>query len=124
MNIGPIPIGTLLKIAKYVWTYGSRVGHMTDPDQLVRDLGKAMVKQKQTLTQSDGPLEAAGSIETIIEIKILSKFATRLLKIDTTDKSDYEVYGEIVAQMKAQGSDAADDIERTSEWTRRLYRQA
>lgn len=109
------------KIAK---DHGPKLLHANNPDLLTRDLGYALKKQKDILSdpRKGMVMTAYDVLPIILEVKILSVATASKLGIPTKGKSDIQVLEDIIAASNARnGGKHAKDIVSTLEWTRALF---
>lgn len=110
--------------AKFAKDHGHKILHANNPDLLTRDLGDAMKKQKQVLSDPNkGALFTAYDILPLIaEVKILTFVTANKLGVPYLGRSDIEVLEGILAASRARNDGKyAKDIEGTLEWTRKLF---
>ncbi len=119
-----------LLFASIAKNHGHKILHANNPDLLTRDLGDALKKQKQVLSDPNKNtlLTAYDVLPLIVEVKILTVVTANKLGVATKNKSDIQILEEIIVAADArrtanpaQSADYAKDIKGTLEWTRRLF---
>lgn len=114
-----------LLFAKIAKDHGHKILHANNPDLLTRDLGDALKKQKDVLSDRNKNtlLTAYDVLPLIVEVKILTVVTANRLGLETKGKSDIQVLEDIIAAAKTRdnGGKYAKDIEATLDWTRRLF---
>jgi hypothetical protein len=121
----PLPqIKLALIFAKMAKDHGHKLLHANNPDLLTRDLGDAMRKQKDILSDPNKSslFTAYDVLPVILEVKILSAAVAKKLDIDTKGKADITILEEIVEKSNERnGGKYATDIKGTLDWTRELF---
>lgn len=121
----PLPNFKLaLLFAKMAKDHGQKILHANNPDLLSRDLGDALKKQKDILSdpRKSMVMTAYDVLPLIAEVKILTVVTARQLGISTGGKSDIEVLEAIIAAGEERnGGKFTKDIKGTLEWTRQLF---
>ncbi len=110
--------------AKLAKDHGHKVLHANNPDLLTRDLGDALKKQKQALSDPNkGAFFTAYDVLPLIaEVKILTLVTAHKLGVSYMGRSDIEVLEDIIKASEARnGGKYAKDIKETLEWTRKLF---
>lgn len=110
--------------AKLAKDHGHKVLHANNPDLLTRDLGDALKKQKQALSDPNkGAFFTAYDVLPLIaEVKILTFVTAQKLGVSYMGRSDIEVLEDIIKASEARnGGKYAKDIKETLEWTRKLF---
>lgn len=112
-----------LTFVKAVSKHRKKILHIADAELLVRDLGHALNEQHQTLTNPrNSTIETAYEIvPQIAEVRVLTNVIAKHLNIDTKDKDHSDILKEIVDQMEAKDSDAAEDIKQNLKWLDEFY---
>lgn len=113
-----------LLVAKLVKEHGPKILHSNNPDLLTRDLGDALKKQKDILSDPRKSMIMTGYdvVPLVVEVKILTVFVAKKLDIDTKGKPDIVILEEIIAKSEERnGGKFSKDIKDTLEWTRRLF---
>lgn len=120
----PPQIKLALVFAQVAKDYGPILMHSNNVDLLTKDLGNAMKKQKDILSDpKKGMVMTSYNVApAILEVKILSLWVANKLDIDTKGKSTIAILDEIVQKSEERnGSKYAKDIKDTLEWTRVLF---
>lgn len=110
--------------AKLAKDHGHKVLHANNPDLLTRDLGDALKKQKQALSDPNkGAFFTAYDVLPLIaEVKILTFVTASKLGVPYMGRSDIEVLEDIIKASEARsGGKYSKDIKDTLEWTRKLF---
>lgn len=109
-----------VKLAK---NHGSKVLHGGDINLLTKDLGDALRRQKKIIQDPDmGVIETADeALPVIAEVKILTFFVAKKLKIETSGKNTITILEEIVQKTESRDSKAAKEIRNTLDWTREFF---
>lgn len=110
--------------AKLAKDHGHKVLHANNPDLLTRDLGDALKKQKQALSDPNkGAFFTAYDVLPLIaEVKILTFVTAQKLGVSYMGRSDIEVLEDIIKASEARnGGKYSKDIKETLEWTRKLF---
>ena len=110
--------------AKLAKDHGHKVLHANNPDLLTRDLGDALKKQKQALSDPNkGAFFTAYDVLPLIaEVKILTFVTANKLGVAYMGRTDIEVLEDIIKASEARnGGKYAKDIKETLEWTRKLF---
>ena len=113
-----------LIFAKMAKDHGQKILHANNPDLLSRDLGDALRKQKDLLSdpRKSMVMTAYDVLPLLVEVKILTVLTARQLNISTGNKSDIEVLEAIIAAGEERnGGKFTKDIKSTLEWTRQLF---
>ena len=120
----PPQIKLALVFAQVAKDYGPILLHSNNADLLTKDLGNAMKKQKDILSDpKKGMIMTSYNVAPVIlEVKILSSWVANKLGIDTTGKATIAILDEIVQKAEERnGAKYAKDIKDTLEWTRTLF---
>ena len=121
----PLPnIRLALIFAKIAKDHGQKLLHANNPDLLTKDLGNALKKQKDTLSdpKKNAFMTAYDVLPVIIEVKILSVAVAKKLGIDTKGKPDIAILEEILEKCEERnGGKYTQNIKDTLEWTRSLF---
>ena len=110
--------------AKLAKAHGHKVLHANNPDLLTRDLGDALKKQKQALSDPNkGAFFTAYDVLPLIaEVKILTFVTANKLGVPYMGRTDIEVLEDIIKASEARsGGKYSKDIKETLEWTRKLF---
>ena len=110
--------------AKLAKDHGHKVLHANNPDLLTRDLGDALKKQKDVLSdpRKSALFTAYDILPLIAEVKILTFVTAKQLGVPYMGRSDIQVLEDIVAAAEARnGGKYAKDVKDTLEWTRKLF---
>lgn len=110
--------------AKLAKDHGHKVLHANNPDLLTRDLGDALKKQKQALSDPNkGAFFTAYDVLPLIaEVKILTFVTANKLGVPYMGRTDIEVLEDIIKASEARsGGKYSKDIKETLEWTRKLF---
>lgn len=113
-----------LLFAKLAKEHGPKILHSNNPDLLTRDLGDALKKQKDVLSDPRKNMIMTGYdvVPIIVEVKILTTVVAKKLEIDTKGKPDIAILEEIIAKSEERnGGKFSKDIRDTLEWTRKLF---
>ena len=113
-----------IKLAFLAAKYGPKLLHLNNPDLLTRDLGDAMKKQKDALSDpAKGTIFTAYDVLPLIaEVKVMTFITANKLGVAYMGRSDIEVLEDIVKAAEARnGGKYAKDIKSTLEWTRKLF---
>ena len=120
----PPQLKLALIFAQVAKDYGPILLHSNNVDLLTKDLGNAMKKQKDVLSDpKKGMIMTAYDVApAILEVKILSTWVANKLEIDTKGKATIAVLDEIVAKSEERNAGKyTKDIKDTLEWTRELF---
>lgn len=120
----PPQVKLALIFAQVAKDYGPILMHSNNVDLLTKDLGNAMKKQKDILSDpKKGMVMTSYDVApAILEVKILSTWVANKLEIDTKGKSTIAVLDEIVAKSEERNAGKySKDIKATLEWTRELF---
>lgn len=124
MGFLPPQVKLLLIFSKAAKDYGPILMHSNNADLLTKDLGNAMKKQKDVLSdpQKGMIMTAYDVLPAIMEVKILASWVAKRLEIDTKGKSTIAILDEIVAKSEERNNGKySKDIKDTLEWTRKLF---
>jgi hypothetical protein len=120
----PPQLKLALIFAQVAKDYGPILMHSNNVDLLTKDLGNAMKKQKDILSDpKKGMIMTSYDVApAILEVKILSTWVANKLGIDTKGKATIAVLDEIVAKSEERNEGKySKDIKSTLEWTRELF---
>jgi hypothetical protein len=120
----PPQLKLALVFAQVAKDYGPILLHSNNADLLTKDLGEAMKKQKNILSdpKTGMIMTSYGVAPAILEVKILSMWVANKLGIETKGKATITVLDEIVAKSEERnGGKYSKDIKDTLEWTRTLF---
>ncbi|MEZ0224668.1 MAG: hypothetical protein ACAH83_08955 [Alphaproteobacteria bacterium] len=120
----PPQLKLALVFAQVAKNYGPILMHSNNVDLLTKDLGTAMKKQKDILSDpKKGMIMTSYDVlPVIMEVKILSSWVASKLEIDTKGKSTIAVLDEIVQKTEERNKGKyAKDIKDSLEWTRNLF---
>ena len=120
----PPQLKLALIFAQVAKDYGPILMHSNNVDLLTKDLGNAMKKQKDILSDpKKGMVMTSYNVApAIIEVKILSSWVANKLGIDTKGKATIAILDEIVAKSEERNAGKyTKDIKDTLEWTRELF---
>jgi len=124
MGFLPPQVKLLLIFSRVAKDYGPIVMHSNNADLLTKDLGNAMKKQKDILSDpKKGMIMTSYDVlPVILEVKLLSLWVASKLEVDTKGKSTIAILDEVVAKAEERNSGKyAKDIKDTLEWTRTLF---
>ena len=124
MGFLPPQLKLALLFGRVAKDYGPIVMHSNNADLLTKDLGNAMKKQKDILSDpKKGMLMTSYDVlPVILEVKLLSLWVANKLEVDTKGKSTIAILDEVVAKAEERnGAKYAKDIKDTLEWTRKLF---
>lgn len=110
--------------AKMARDHGPKLLHSNNPDLLTKDLGDALRRQKDVLSDpAKGAIMTAYDVLPIIlEVKVLTLAVASKLEIDTKGKPMINVLEEIIAKSEERNDGKfAKDIKGTLGWTRALF---
>lgn len=113
-----------LIFAKMARDHGQKLLHSNNPGLLTKDLGDALKKQKDILSdpRKGMVMTAYDVLPIIIEVKIMTITVAKKLGIETKGKADINILEEIIAQSDVRdGGKYSKDIKDTLEWTRKLF---
>jgi hypothetical protein len=120
----PPQIKLALVFAQVAKNYGPILLHSNNADLLTKDLGNAMKKQKDILSDpKKGMIMTSYDVlPVIMEVKILSSWVASKLEIDTKGKSTIAILDEIVQKSDERNSGKyTKEIKDSLEWTRKLF---
>jgi len=126
-----IPYNKLVKLAvtfgKIAKKHGGKVLHAADNDGLLlaKDLGDALRRQMKIIQDPDiSIIETVSQVLPVVaEVKVLTFAVAKKMDISTENKGTIDVLASIIATAKSADSDAADEIEKTLDWTRAFFSQ-
>lgn len=124
MGFLPPQLKLALLFGRVAKDYGPIVMHSNNADLLTKDLGNAMKKQKDILSDpKKGMIMTSYDVlPVILEVKLLSLWVASKLEVDTKGKSTIAILDEVVAKAEERnGGKYAKDIKGTLEWTRTLF---
>ncbi|MDI1228933.1 MAG: hypothetical protein PSY14_14730 [bacterium] len=110
--------------AKMARDHGPKLLHSNNPDLLTKDLGDALRRQKDILSDpgKGAIMTAYDVLPIILEVKILTLAVASKLEIDTKGKPMISVLEEIIAKSEERNDGKfAKDIKGTLSWTRALF---
>lgn len=113
-----------LIFAKIAKEHGPKLMHANNVDLLTRDLSKALVNQKDTLSDPRKGMfmTAYDVLPVIVEVKILAIAVAKKLDIETKNKPMISILEEIIAKSEERnGGKYAKGVQDTLEWTRALF---
>jgi hypothetical protein len=114
-----------LIFAKFAKDHGHKILQANNADLLARDLGDALKRQKQVLSDPNRNVlfTAYDVLPLILEVKVLTAVTANRMGVAAKGKSDIQVLEGIIAAGHARKNGAVyvRDIEATLEWTRRLF---
>lgn len=113
-----------LLFTKLAKEHGHKILHANNPDLLTRDLGDALKKQKDILSdpRKSAIITAYDVLPIIVEVKILTVLTANKLGVSTKGLSVIQTLDAITAAADARnGGKYAKDIKATLEWTRALF---
>jgi hypothetical protein len=120
----PPQVKLALIFARMAKDYGPTILHSNNPDLLTKDLGNAMKRQKDILSDpKKGMIMTSYDVlPVILEVKILSLAVAKKLEIDTKGKPMIGILEEIVQKSEERNNGKyAKDIQSTLDWTRNLF---
>ena len=120
----PPQLKLALVFAQVAKNYGPILMHSNNVDLLTKDLGNAMKKQKDILSDpKKGMIMTSYDVlPVIMEVKILSSWVASKLEIDTKGKSTIAILDEIVRKSDERNSGKyTKEIKDSLEWTRKLF---
>lgn len=120
----PPQVKLALIFARMAKDYGPTILHSNNPDLLTKDLGNAMKRQKDILSDpKKGMIMTSYDVlPVILEVKILSLAVAKKLEIETKGKSTIGLLEEIVQKSdERNGGKYSKDIKSTLDWTRNLF---
>jgi hypothetical protein len=124
MGFLPPQLKLALLFGRVAKDYGPIVMHSNNADLLTKDLGNAMKKQKDILSDpKKGMIMTSYDVlPVILEVKLLSLWVANKLEVDSKGKSTIAILDEIVAKAEDRnGGKYSKDIKDTLEWTRKLF---
>lgn len=110
--------------AKMARDHGPKLLHSNNPDLLTKDLGDALRRQKEVLSDpgKGAIMTAYDVLPIILEVKVLTLAVASKLEIDTKGKPMINVLEEIIAKSEERNEGKfSKDIKGTLGWTRALF---
>ena len=124
MGFLPPQLRLAVIFAKMARDHGPKLVHANNTELLTRDLGDALVRQKNALADpAKGTiLTAYDVLPIILEVKIMTTVVARKMGIDTKAKPMIDVLEEIIKKSEDSGNGQfATGIKSTLGWTRALF---
>lgn len=113
-----------LLFTKLAKEHGHKILHANNPDLLTRDLGLALKKQKEILSdrRKSTIITAYDVLPLIVEVKVLTAVTAAKLDVPTKGKTAIETLEGIIAAADARnGGKYAKEVKESLEWTRALF---